>query len=191
MSPFPQTWSGRFGVILADPPWRYDDRTPRGGAEHHYATMSLRELVRLPVDDLAGRDSALFLWATWPLLPKALELMDAWGFSYVNCAFTWVKTTSSGADAVGLGHWTRGNTEPCLLGVRGRLARRSAAVRQVVLEQLVAAPRASHSEKPAVVRKRIVELLGDVPRVELFARSRARGWAAWGDQVPGRRRWAR
>jgi N6-adenosine-specific RNA methylase IME4 len=181
---FPRSWPRRrFTVVLADPPWQYSDRTPRGGAEHHYRTMSERALVRLPVDELAADDAALFLWATWPLLPVALRVMQAWGFEYRNCAFAWVKTTSAGSDAVGLGHYTRGNTEPCLLGLRGRLKRRSAAVRQVVLEQLVAAPRQAHSAKPRAVRDRIVELLGEVPRVELFARERARGWTSWGDQL--------
>lgn len=176
---------GRFQIIYADPAWQYDNRTIRGGAEHHYPTMSLAQICALPVSKLAADDAALFLWATWPTLPDALQVIRAWGFTYKNGGFTWVKTTKAGTDAVGLGHWTRGNTEPCLFATRGSPKRADASVRQVVLdEEVICAPRARHSAKPPVVRERIVQLLGDVPRLELFARERVPGWAAWGNEVP-------
>lgn len=177
--------SGRFQIVYADPAWQYDNRTIRGGAEHHYPTMSLEQICALPVPKLAAPDASLFLWATWPTLPDALQVIREWGFTYKNCAFAWVKTTKTGSDAVGLGHWTRGNTEPCLFATRGKPQRVDASVRQVLIdEETIFAERQRHSAKPPVVRDRIVQLLGDVPRIELFARERVPGWAAWGNQVP-------
>lgn len=181
--------TGRFKVIYADPPWRYDNATIRGGAAHHYRTMSVAQISALPVARLAADDCALFMWATWPNLPAALEVIAAWGFTYKTCAFAWVKTTSAPklTAATGLGKYTRGNTEPCLLARRGAYWRADAGVPQVILdpdEETILAPRARHSAKPPEVRDRIVRLMGDVPRIELFARERVAGWEAWGDQLP-------
>lgn len=187
----------RYSVIYADPPWAYDDKRPRGGAEHHYRTLSLDDLAALQVDgrpvaDLAAPDCALFMWATWPMLREALVLMRAWGFTYKTCAFAWVKTNAkAGTPFVGLGRYTRGNTEVCLLGVRGKPQRVDAGVPQVLLETMaeepLLAPRGAHSAKPPEARERIVRLMGDVSRIELFARERAAGWAAWGNELPAER----
>jgi N6-adenosine-specific RNA methylase IME4 len=184
----------KYAAIYADPPWRYNDRTPRGGAERHYKTLTLAQLCdfRLPsgehVSKLAAADCCLFLWATWPLMPPAVAVMGAWGFTYKTCAFAWVKTTRAGKPATGLGHYTRGNTEVCLLATRGRPKRVDAGVPQVILdetldEETIFSERKRHSAKPPEARDRIVRLLGDVPRVELFARQRAAGWDAHGDQL--------
>lgn len=179
-----------YQAINADPPWSYNDRTPRGGAENHYRTMSLSDLagLRAMIDQMAAPDCALFMWATWPMITEALYLINAWGFAYKTCAFAWVKTTGRGTDAMGLGHYTRGNTEPCLLATRGKPKRVDASVRQVILddtftEETLFAPRGRHSAKPGAARDRIVRLMGDVPRIELFARERADGWVSWGDQI--------
>lgn len=169
---------GGFGVIYADPCWQYRN-SGRGAADGHYRTMSLAELCLLPVERLASADAALFLWATWPTLPDAFALMKAWGFEYKNCAFLWAKTNKNSATPfVGMGHWTRGNTEPCLLGIRGKPARADAAVQQLVLT-----PVGEHSEKPTEVRARILRLMGDVPAIEMFARQRDEGWECWGNEV--------
>jgi N6-adenosine-specific RNA methylase IME4 len=185
-----------YSILYADPPWAYRNRTIRGGAEHHYRTLSIQELAAFtiderPVGEHTAPDSVLFLWATWPMLTEALYLMKTWGFTYKTCAFTWVKTTSAGKPAMGLGHYTRGNTEPVLLGIRGcGLKRINAGVPQVVLEtdipeeEVICAPRGPHSAKPAEVRERIVKLYGDVPRLEMFARQRVAGWDAHGDGLP-------
>ena len=181
-----------YQVIYADPPWAYNDKTPRGGAENHYETMSLPDICAFqvngkPVKELVAPDAALFLWVTWPLMPHAIAVMGSWGFTYKTCAFTWVKTTQTGKPAFGLGHWTRGNTEPCLLAVRGKPKRIDAGVPQVLLEELeeeaVFAQRARHSAKPPEIRERIVRLMGDVPRLELFARDRANGWDSIGNEL--------
>jgi len=170
----------RYAVIYADPPWRYrNKRHGHGGAEDHYQTMALDEIKALPVP--AADDCALFLWATMPLLQQAFEVIEAWGFKYKTTAFCWVKENKSGVGHVtGLGYWTRSNAEVCLLAIRGRPHPVSHRVHSVVL-----APRGRHSEKPEEVRHRIVQLMGNVPRLEMFARTRASGWDAWGNEVAG------
>lgn len=125
--------AGGYQIIYADPPWSYNQRG-RGAAENHYETMSIDDLEQLPVERLAAENAVLFLWATMPLLPEALDLGRAWGFSYKTCAFTWIKHYEpSGKPAMGGGMWTRANAELCLLFVRGEPPRRvSRAVRQLV-----------------------------------------------------------
>jgi len=129
----------------------------------------------IDVGAIAAPDCALFLWATLPMLPEAFSVMESWGFKYKTAAFSWAKTTKHGKWHVGMGYWTRANVELCLLGVKGRPRRINKAVRQ-----LVVSPVRKHSQKPDEVRDRIVTLLGDLPRIELFARERAPGWDAWG-----------
>ena len=144
-----------------------------------YPTMTVAELSALPVGDLAAKDCALFCWATWPLIQEALQVIEAWGFTYTTCGFCWVKLNPSGVGWYsGLGHWCNGNTEACLFAKRGRPQRVAKNVKQLVL-----APRGRHSAKPPEVRDRIVQLMGDLPRVELFARERVEGWHAWGSEV--------
>jgi N6-adenosine-specific RNA methylase IME4 len=180
--------AGGYSVILADPAWGYRNKTIRGGAAKHYPTMTPAQVARLRVGHIAAHDCALFLWVTWPTLNDALAVIGAWGFEYKTCAFAWVKVTSTGKPATGLGHYTRANTEPCLLATRGRVHRVDLGVSQVILdetleEESIIAPRGEHSAKPPEVRNRIVRLLGDVPRVELFARERVEGWDAWGNEI--------
>ena len=179
-----------YEIIYADPPWQYRDESKnRGGAERHYRTTPIDKLIQLPVCSIAADDAVLLLWTTWPTLPDALELIRAWGFHYKTCAFCWVKTTKDGAKyTIGGGAYTRANSEPCLLATRGAvLDRYSHSVRQIVdapeAEALVS-PRNQHSVKPHAARDRIVELFGDRPRIELFARSGWVGWDCWGDEAP-------
>ena len=169
----------KYKIIYADPPWRYSAKKVQGAAENHYPTMSIEELCALPVADLAAPDSALFLWATFPQLPEALRLIEAWGFTYKSVAFVWLKKNKK-ADSwfYGLGFWTRGNAEICLLATRGHPKRANAGVHQVILSHIE-----EHSKKPEEARSRIVRLMGDVPRIELFARSRAPGWDVWGNEA--------
>lgn len=182
-----------FKVIYADPSWSYNDKTPRGGAEKHYRTLSLAQVCDLQVNGqhvskIAAPDCALFIWGTWPLIFDVKTVIDAWGFKYKNCAWAWVKTTKAGTPKMGLGHWSRGNTEPCLLAVRGKPLRVDKGVPQVIWEELeeetLFSPLGRHSAKPPEARERIIRLLGDVPRIELFARERAPGWEAFGDELP-------
>lgn len=175
--PFPQK---EYSVIYADPPWRYADKGCNGNAADHYPTMSFSEMRRLPVGDIAAKDCVLFMWATYPKIREALFLMDAWGFTYKSIGFQWVKQNRSGNGFFfGLGRWTRGNTEACLIATKGKPKRVSNSV-----SQLVVSPLRQHSRKPDEVRDRIVELLGDIPKIELFARETAPGWDSWGNEVP-------
>lgn len=172
--PFPNK---KYEVILADPAWKYNDKCHAGkrGAEYKYPCMTRDELIQLPVWTIADDNCTLFLWATMPMLEDALGLFKAWGFEYKTCAFTWVKTSKHGKEFIGMGNWTRANTEICLLGTRGKPRRMNASVRQVIT-----APVGQHSAKPPEVRDRIVQLMGDVPRIELFAREELEDWDSWG-----------
>lgn len=180
--------AGGYSIVYADPPWGYA-QGGRGSTEKHYPTMGLADIQALPISRLvlnAGGGGVLFMWATWPFLPAALDTIAAWGFEFKTCGFVWVKYhEGSGKRCVGGGFWTRANTEFCLIGVRGDYPRRiDKAVRQLIEsepEELLLAPRGEHSAKPATARDRIVQLMGDLPRIELFARERAEGWDAWGN----------
>lgn len=175
--------SKKYKIIYADPPWSYSDSQQSGGtaffgASVRYPTMNNKEIAALPISELAEKDAVLFLWATSPLLPEALESLRTWGFKYKTIAFCWNKQTKNGKWVSNMGRWTMGNIEICLLGVRGKPQRISKNVKQLVL-----AERTRHSAKPNEVRERIVELMGDLPRVELFAREKKPGWDVWGNEV--------
>lgn len=176
----------KYSIIYADPPWSYQNRGTRAAASKHYGTMTVEEIKKMGVGDavggIANSDCALFMWATFPMLREALEAIEAWGFTYKTIAFNWVKQNKTGAGLFwGLGNWTRSNSEICLLAVKGKPKRVSASVHSVILS-----PIQQHSRKPAEARDRIVELMGDLPRIELFARETAPGWDSWGNEVPSR-----
>ena len=121
----------KYPIIYADPPWRYSAKKVQGAVENHYPTMSIEELCALPVAELAAKDSALFMWATFPQLPEALRLIRAWGFTYKSVAFVWLKKNRK-ADSwfYGLGFWTRANAEICLLATKGHPKRQAADIHQ-------------------------------------------------------------
>jgi N6-adenosine-specific RNA methylase IME4 len=167
-----------YKVILADPPWQFENWTESGtrkNASSHYSCMSRGELQSLPLGHLAAPDCALFLWATYPTLEQALDLIRAWGFRYSTVAFTWAKRTALDTGwHMGLGYTTRANAEICILAANGKLGRpKRRDVRSLIVE-----PIREHSRKPDRVRSDI-EALFDCPYVELFARSRRPGWASW------------
>lgn len=188
-----------YGAILADPPWRFrtwDQRVSipkmrknRNGtnasAATHYETMAIDDLCALPVSDMAADDCSLFLWVTWPNLLDGLAVLAAWGFEFKTCAFCWTKAHAGQVEMfrddmetlMGLGYWTRANTEPCLLGTHGNPRRLNADVRQAII-----APRREHSRKPDGVHERIERLVSG-PYLELFARSRRPGWDVWGNET--------
>ena len=181
MIPFPDK---KYSIIYAAPPWGYQNRGTRAAANKHYGTMTLDEIKKMGVGvaggGIASDDCALFMWATFPMLKEAIEVIEAWGFTYKTVAFNWVKQNKSGEGLfMGLGNWTRSNSEVCLLAVKGKPKRVSAKVRSVLIS-----PLERHSKKPDEVRDRIVELMGDLPRIELFARSGAPGWDCWGNEAP-------
>lgn len=181
--------SGRFGAILADPPWHFEiwsEDTGNGRSPSaHYETLSTNDLCELPVARLAATDSVLFLWACWPTIGDAFRIIEAWGFTYKTCAFDWIKADNTQLDffqaevpvQLGMGFWTRADSEPCLLATRGKPKRLNADVRQSII-----APRREHSRKPDGIHGRIERLVAG-PYLELFARQTRPGWTAWGDEV--------
>ncbi len=174
----------KYQIIYADPPWKYgcwyQSEDVKRNAADHYCVMSAKELRRLPISKISANNSVCLMWVTYPCLLEGLELMKAWGFIYKTVAFTWVKRNKK-ADSwfVGLGNYTRANAEICLLGTKGKpLSRRSHSVRQIIDSRI-----REHSQKPNEIRSRIVELFGDLPRIELFARQKTPGWDIWGNEV--------
>jgi site-specific DNA-methyltransferase (adenine-specific) len=146
----------KYAIIYADPPWRYQDRGCNGAAEHHYPTAKIDDISVLPVERIAADNCVLFMWATYPLMPDALKLIAAWGFAYKTIGFQWLKQNKCGKGwFFGLGRWTRGNTEPCLIATKGKPQRASAAV-----SQIIEYPIGRHSAKPPIVRDKIMELMG-------------------------------
>lgn len=172
----------KYQIIYADPPWRYKVWSKKGKGytvENHYPTMSIEEICKLPVDKIADDNCILFLWVTFPCLLEGLKAMREWGFKYKTCGFTWVKRNKkSDSWFLGLGYWTRANAELCLIGTKGRINRVSKSVSQLIDTHIE-----EHSKKPEVVRDRIIELVGDLPRIELFARQKTKGWDIWGNEV--------
>ena len=187
--PFGDLPRGTAGVLLVDPPWHFKRYSEKKSAlsvgrapQDHYDTMTLAEMKRLPVRDLAGPNCVLLMWTTWPHLAQAMTLTKAWGFTYKTCGFDWMKANVSTLDLFGgaidadmkMGYWTRSNTEPCLLATRGKPKRLDAGVRMGIIE-----PSRQHSRKPDVVYERIERLVAG-PYVELFARTPRKGWSQWG-----------
>ncbi len=167
----------RYSIIYADPPWRYNDNRCSGAAEDHYQTMSLENIKNMPVNAITNANCTLFMWATYPLLPEALQVIEAWGFKYKTVAFTWVKLNKNGfGHFLGLGRWTGGNPEICLLATKGKPQRLNANVANLTL-----APLGRHSAKPTIIKEKIVQLMGYLPRLELFAREQGGGWSVWGN----------
>nr|DAK25128.1 MAG TPA: N6 adenosine methyltransferase subunit [Caudoviricetes sp.] len=196
----------KYNIIYADPPWSYKDKGCNGNAAQQYPLMTDADICALPVKDIAATDCVLFMWATYPKLPTALDVIKAWGFSYKTIGFQWIKQNRSGNGTFfGLGRWTRGNTEPCLIATKGSapcivLDEEGSAPCLIAtkgkpgrvsrsVSQLVFSPLRAHSQKPDEVRDRIVELMGNIPRIELFARSAASGWECWGNEAPGYDDW--
>jgi N6-adenosine-specific RNA methylase IME4 len=181
----------KYSLIYADPPWKYNDsrsHASTGAAVSAYKTMPVEEICELPVSSLAAENCALALWGTFPKLPEALKVIDAWGFEYLTVAFVWVKLRPKHYDTSyfhrydiysGLGHYTKANAEPVLLARRGLpLPRNANDVKQIIF-----APRRRHSQKPDEARSELVRLFGYIPRIELFARGPSKsGFDVWGNE---------
>lgn len=194
--PFADLPKNHYGAILADPPWRFavwsgtevvqarESKSTYKPASVHYRTLTTDELAALPVGSVAAKDCALFVWSCWPTLLEALSVIEAWGFKYKTCGFDWMKAHAGQVEMfrddfdalMGMGYWTRANSEPCLLATRGKPKRLNADVRQGI------APRREHSRKPDGIPERIERLVAG-PYLELFARQRRPGWDCWGNEV--------
>lgn len=176
----------KFKIILSDCPWSYRDKALAGkrGAECKYTVMSMEELKNLPVNKIADDDCILFLWITMPQLEEIFKsnLIESWGFKFKTTAFTWIKKNKKKDSLfMGMGNWTRSNPELCLLCVKGNPKRVNANVHSVIMS-----PIEGHSKKPDETRNKIIQLCGDLPRIELFAREKVDGWAALGYDIDGK-----
>lgn len=171
----------KYQIIYADPPWSYNDKM-KGHSfslDHEYKTMNLEDIKNLPIKDISEDDCVLFMWATNPLLPEALEVIKAWGFKYKTVAFCWVKKSINGKQIHNLGKWTMGGVEVCLLATKGRPQRKVKNIKQTF-----EAIRTKHSKKPFQVRDFITDLMGeDRTKIELFAREKTISWDVWGNEI--------
>ena len=173
--PFPNK---KYQIIYADPPWSYNDKNCNGNCQQYYSTMSIKDICNLSVKKISDTNCILFLWCTYPMLKEGLQVIESWGFIYKTIAFQWLKfNKKSNSLFFGLGRWTRGNTEACLIGIKGKISRQNNNVFQVIKTRLRA-----HSKKPDIVRDKIIQLVGDLPRIELFARQKVEGWDSWGNE---------
>lgn len=180
----------KYQIIYADPPWSYNDKMSGHSfsLDHEYETQNLDWIKNLKVKEITDNNCVLFLWAVSPLLPEAFEVIDSWGFKYKTIAFVWSKKYTGGGSVSNLGRWTMGNVELCLLATMGKPKRIKKDIKQLI-EDI----RTNHSAKPLIVREKIVELMGDLPRIELFARPNLQnnlygentfdGWDVWGNEV--------
>ena len=179
MIPFPNK---KYNIIYADPAWHfktYSNKGEKRSAIQYYDCLNINDIYNLPVNDIANDDCILFIWVIDSMLPEALQVIKKWNFKYKTVAFTWVKQNKkSDGYFTGMGYWTRCNPEQCLLATKGNPKRLSKAVRQLIISK-----RQEHSRKPDEIRNRIVELCGDLPRIELFARNKTKGWSVWGNEV--------
>lgn len=184
-----------FRILYIDPPWSFVTRSHKGkgrSPERHYGCMGIKEIMALDLNSIAAKDCMLFLWVTNPMKPFAWKCLEAWGFDYKTTGFTWAKRTKGNKRKpvpvnqrgwhMGNGYYTRQNTEEVWIAVRkgGKGWRVSKNVRQLVDE-----PVGPHSQKPDCVAERIVQLCGDLPRCELFARRENPGWHCVGNEIDG------
>lgn len=178
MIPFPDK---KYQIIYADPPWSYNDKALAGnrGACCKYSVQSEEWIKNLPVFDITSPNCILFLWVTMPKLNECWDVVTTWGFKYKTVAFVWIKRNKNiNSFFWGMGRWTRANAELCLLATKGHPKRISASVHSIICS-----PIEQHSKKPDITRQKIIELCGDLPRIELFARQKTPGWDVWGDEV--------
>lgn len=177
----------KYQIIYADPPWHFSSKelqkyngkrfTP---LNKHYTTQKKSWIKSLPVENIADKDCALFLWTTDAHLKEAISVIEGWGFKYITIIFVWEKKTKTGKTVANLGAWTMKNYEICLFGTKGAMLKYKKVNN---IYQKVEAERTVHSRKPDEVRKRIELLFGDLPRIELFARQKTEGWDVWGNEI--------
>lgn len=170
-----QRLAGEYGVIYADPPWRFEPYSRDSGmdraADNHYPTMTLEDIVNMKVP--AAEDCVLFMWATVPMLKGALIVMEAWGFDYKS-HFVWVK------DHAGTGYWSRNSHELLLVGTHGNIP---APAPGQQYDSVITAAAGEHSAKPFAFREAIEDMFPTLPRLEMFARQSWDGWDSWGNEV--------
>jgi len=193
----------KYKIIYADPPWKYSSKELYGDKicgykngqrkrfaklDRIYNTLSLEKINDLPINNITDKDCALFLWVTDSHLKEGISVIEHWGFKYKTIAFIWLKKYGTGTTVLNFAPWTLKSTEICLLGIKGKMSQYKKSNN---IQQLIIATRTGHSKKPDEARNRIVDLFGDLPRIELFARKEKqlfenesfKGWDVWGNEV--------
>ncbi len=179
----------KYKIIYADPPWKFKnysdkwhkDRQESRWVENEYNCMTFEDMCKMPIKEMCEKDAVCFMWVTFPKLKEGLALLEAWGFEYKTNAFTWIKKNKKNTKTNfwGMGFYTRANAEICILGTKGKvLPRLSHGVHSVI-----ESPIREHSRKPDEARNKIIELFGELPRIELFSRTKTEGWDVWGNQT--------
>lgn len=180
----------KYNIIYADPPWSYyndstaqkDCTTVRGMRRPPYSVMSTDEICKLKVNNLADEDCLLFIWTTDYHLEKCIKVINSWGFEYKTIAFAWQKLTKNNTPVTFMCAYTmKSGIELCLLATKGKEAHK--LVKKHNVRALIQSQRQEHSKKPIEVKERIIELVGDLPRIELFAREKTHGFDVWGNEV--------
>ena len=180
----------KYQIIYADPAWSYYNdstakpncTTVKGMRRPPYSVMSSTEIMNLPIKDISDNNAILFIWTTDYHLAKCIEVIKSWGFEYKTVGFVWAKKNKKGEQVCFMGAYTmKSGVELCLLATKGKEAHK--LVKKHNVRAYIESPRLEHSRKPNEIRQRIVELVGDLPRVELFARQKTEGWDVWGNEV--------
>ena len=152
-----------------------------GAADAQYKCMPLEDILSLPIRAMTDDKCILFMWVTYPMLQEGLDVVRAWGFEYKTVAFTWIKMNPNNMGVFfGVGYYTKSNAEICLLATRGKA---HSLVVDNSISQVIMTPKTSHSRKPTECRERIVKMMGNLSRIELFARRKVEGWDCWGNEV--------
>ena len=176
---------GGFDVVLADPPWLFQNYSEAGeekNANQHYPCMPIDEICAMPVEMLAAKDAALFMWATIPMLPEALRCVTAWGFTYKSLC-PWVKQSRSGESlAFGPGYWWRAAAELLVFATRGEPSRADTKAARSI-RNVIIAPVREHSRKPPDAHITAETWFPEARKIELFAREARKGWIAWGNET--------
>jgi N6-adenosine-specific RNA methylase IME4 len=169
----------KYNIIYADPPWAYkqafkSSKTCIKHIDEFYPVMTTKELCELPVKNICADDAVCFMWVCDGWMHDAIHILESWGFKYKVVAFVWDK------QAVRPGMWTMKNTELVLLGTKGKMHK---FLKKRNIQQLVQERRTTHSTKPEIFKSKIVEMFGDLSRIELFARQKTEGWDIWGNEL--------
>lgn len=170
----------KYDLIYTDPAWSYNKKVGQGIADDIYNTMDLEDIKKLPVFEMLKDNAVVYMWATFPMLKEAFEVIKAWGLEYVTVGFNWIKLNDNGTPFFGIGHHTKSNGEICLLLRKGN----GLKVRDNTISQVIMTKKDKHSKKPSVCYTYLERLYGDISRIEMFARHKRQGWDTWGNQVP-------
>ena len=182
MIPFPNK---KYNIIYADPPYKVSANYQSNNRKflninNYYPTMTIEQIKNLDVKSITDKDCILFMWVCDSFLKDCIDIIESWGFEYRTIGFNWIKKYKSGSFCYNFSKYTLKSHEICLIGIKGKLKNLK---KKNNVKSLVIAERTIHSKKPDEVRNRIVELCGDLPKIELFARQKVQGWDSWGNEV--------